>query len=138
MKILCFTDNHFCERSSIINKFGTNYSIRLENQIQSLNWVEQLATDNNYDMIICCGDFFDKAHLTDQELTALQEIKWNKNIPHYFLVGNHESEESDLQFSSTKALAAENRYIIDTPKILNIDNLDYSYNNKEIRTSWRF
>ena len=35
MKILCFTDNHFCERSSIINKFGTNYSIRLENQIQS-------------------------------------------------------------------------------------------------------
>ena len=127
MKILCFTDNHFCERSSIINKFGTNYSIRLENQIQSLNWVEQLATDNNYDMIICCGDFFDKAHLTDQELTALQEIKWNKNIPHYFLVGNHESEESDLQFSSTKALAAENRYIIDTPKILNIDNLELAF-----------
>ena len=45
MKILCFTDNHFCERSSIVTKYGTKYSLRLENQLASINWVEQLAID---------------------------------------------------------------------------------------------
>ena len=42
MKILLFGDTHFCERSSIITKYGTKYSVRLENQLASLNWVEQL------------------------------------------------------------------------------------------------
>lgn len=37
MRILVFTDNHFCERSSIITKYGPKYSIRLENQLESLN-----------------------------------------------------------------------------------------------------
>ena len=43
MKILCFTDNHFCEKSSIITKYGAKYTLRLENQLNSLNWVEQTA-----------------------------------------------------------------------------------------------
>jgi hypothetical protein len=85
MKILCFTDNHFCERSSIITKYGTKYSLRLENQLASLNWVEQLAKSENCSMVVCLGDFFDKPHLTDQELTALQDIQWADDIPHYFL-----------------------------------------------------
>ena len=117
MKILCFTDNHFCERSSIVTKYGNKYSLRLENQIQSLNWVEQTAINKNCDMIVCLGDFFDKPHLTDQELTALQDIKWSEAIPHYFIVGNHESEENDLQFSSTKVLEGLNRFIIDKPTL---------------------
>ena len=33
MKILCFTDNHFCEKSSIITKYGAKYTLRLENQL---------------------------------------------------------------------------------------------------------
>lgn len=114
MKILCFTDNHFCERSSIISRYGNKYSLRLENQLNSLNWVERTAKNNECDLIICLGDFFDKPHLTDQELTALQEIQWS-DIKHYFIVGNHESEEISLQYSSTNALRAENRLIIDSP-----------------------
>lgn len=127
MRILCFTDNHFCERSSIVTKYGNKYSLRLENQIESLNWVEQLAKDKNCAMIVCLGDFFDKPHLTDQELTALQDIKWTENIPHYFLVGNHESEENDLQYSSTKVLEGENRFIIDKPAIQNFFEVELAF-----------
>jgi len=116
MKLLIYTDPHFCEKYSIIDKQGKKYTLRLENQIESINWVEQLAQEKGCQYIICAGDFFDKAQLTDQELTALQEIKWAPAV-HYFLVGNHESEENDLHFNSTKALEGQNRFIISEPKL---------------------
>lgn len=121
MKILCYTDNHFCEKSSIITKYGTKYSARLENQLQSINWIEQTACNLECDAIICLGDFFDHAHLTDQELTAMSDIVWS-NIPHYFLVGNHESEENDLQFSSTMALISDTRQVINKAELLVVDD----------------
>ena len=124
MKILCFTDNHFCERASIISRYGTKYSLRLENQIESLNWVEKVAKEKSCDLVVCLGDFFDKPHLTDQELTALRDIQWCDDIEHMFLVGNHESEENDLQYSSAKALEALNRVIIDTPQITSFAESD--------------
>ena len=115
-----FTDNHFSEKSSIITRYGTNFTLRLENQIRSLNWVERTAHEKDCDLVICLGDFFDHAHLTDQELTALDQIQWN-SLNHYFLVGNHESEENDLQYSSTMALSGAHRYIISEPTIKQID-----------------
>ena len=127
MRILVFTDNHFCERSSIITKYGTKYSLRLENQLVSINWVEQLAINEGCEMVVCLGDFFDKPHLTDQELTALQDIHWAEDIPHYFLVGNHESEENDLQYSSTKVLEAENRIIVDKPMLYKMPDLELAF-----------
>lgn len=127
MKILCFADNHFCERSSIITKYGTKYSTRLENQIESINWVELIAKEKDCKMVICLGDFFDKPQLSDQEITALQDIKWAENIPHYFLVGNHESEENDLQYSSTKVLESENRVIIDKPFIYDLADIELAF-----------
>lgn len=104
MKILIFTDNHFCETSSIVRKFGAKYTIRLENQIESLNWVEDTALKNDCDLVVCAGDFFDKPTLTDMELTALQEIRWQPSIEHLFLVGNHESSVNGLRFNSVKSL----------------------------------
>lgn len=127
MRILVFTDNHFCERSSILTKYGNKYSVRLENQIESLNWVEQIAKDKNCKMVVCLGDFFDKPQLTDQEITALQDIKWADDIPHYFLIGNHESEENDLQYSSTKALESETRFIIDKPAIRSFADVELAF-----------
>ena len=127
MKILCFTDNHFCERSSILTKYGTKYSVRLENQIASINWVEQIAKEEDCKMVVCLGDFFDKPHLTDQEITALQDIHWAENIPHYFLVGNHESEENDLQYSSTKVLEADYRMIVDKPMLYNLADMELAF-----------
>lgn len=104
MKILIFTDNHFCETSSIVRKFGTKYTIRLENQIESLNWVEDMAIKLKADLVICAGDFFDKPTLTDMELTALRDIRWQTQIQHAFLVGNHESSVNGLRFNSVKSL----------------------------------
>lgn len=121
-KILLFTDNHFSSTSSLIRSNGEKFSTRLENQIQSLNWLEQVAIEENCDAIICLGDFFDKPTLTDQELTALKEIKWN-NLPHYFIVGNHESSIHNLNYNSTKALEKENFYIVEKPQLLVDENI---------------
>lgn len=124
MKVLLFSDNHFCTSSSIVRGRGRKFSLRLENQIKSLNWMESVASEKACQMIICLGDFFDKPNLTDEELTALKSIKWNLDIPHYFIVGNHESSVNGLAYNSTKALEQDNFNIIDEPSDIDID-LDF-------------
>jgi len=114
MKLLVFTDNHFCENFSIVQGQGEKYTTRIENQLASIAWIEDLAVQKGCDAVFCLGDFFDKADLTEQEITATKDIKWN-NLPHYFLVGNHESDTNGLRFSSTKILEATNRFIISEP-----------------------
>lgn len=104
MKILIYTDNHFSTSSSIVRKEGYNTSLRLENQIESLNWVEKLGEEKDCDMVVHLGDFFDKPELTAKELTALKDIKWN-SLRHVFLVGNHEMASADLKFNSLNALS---------------------------------
>ena len=127
MKILCYTDTHFCEKSSILTRYGTRYTQRLENLIKSINWAEDLAKEQECDYVICLGDFFDKPHVTDQELTALMELSW-ADCPHYFLVGNHESEENDLQYSSTMALSKAGFHIISEPTLKTVDeNLEFAF-----------
>lgn len=99
MHILLYTDNHFSQYSSIVRSRGEKFSTRLENQIKSINWAEQLAVDEKCEKIIHLGDFFDKSELNAEELTALQEIKW-ADMEHVFLVGNHEMGINDLSYSS--------------------------------------
>ena len=119
MKVLIYSDNHFCEKFSIVTKMGDKYSLRLENQIKSLNWAEDLAYKNGCQYVICAGDFFDKPNLTQQELTALNDVKWAPMCAHYFLVGNHESEENDLHYSSAEALRQDRRdnFVIAEPTL---------------------
>lgn len=105
MKICLYTDNHFSQYSSILRKRGNKYSLRLENQIESLNWVEKIAEEENCSSIICLGDFFDTPMLNAEELTALKDINFNKNIHHFFLVGNHEMGNNDLSYNSSYALS---------------------------------
>lgn len=113
MKILIYTDNHFCANSSIVRSKTDRYSLRLENQIQSINWAEKLADEENCDLIIHCGDFFDKPDLNAEELSALKEIVWSK-IPHKFLVGNHEMASSDLSINSLNVLSKVGQ-VVDKP-----------------------
>lgn len=127
MKILLYTDNHFCENASIINKMGSKYSLRLENQIKSIQWTEQLAQERHCEQIICLGDFFDKQSLSDQEITALNEIVFDPAIPHLFLVGNHESEEVDLKYSSTQVLVRAGGKIIFTPETMTIGSTEFCF-----------
>ena len=115
MKILIYADNHFCEAYSIIQKYGLKYSKRIENQLQTMSWLKELAQEKQCDLVISLGDFFDKSELTDQEITASKDIEWIE-LPTYFLVGNHESSENELHFNSTKTLESETRFIISEPQ----------------------
>jgi len=119
MKVLIFTDNHFCEVSSIVRKFGTKYSVRLENGLESLNWLEKLAVEKGCEAVICAGDFFNTPNLNENEITAVRDIQWN-GLPHCFLVGNHESGVSDLQYNSTKVLESTQNTIVSTVQSMQI------------------
>lgn len=117
MKILLYTDVHWSSTSSIIRSRGTRYSTRLENLLNSVNWAEQQAALHECECVMCLGDFFDKSNLNAEEITALQDITWanknGENIPHFFIVGNHESDVASLNNSSTSALKKlDNFYII--------------------------
>lgn len=104
-KILIYTDNHFSEKSSILNNPYDEKCSRLNNQLNTLKWLHKTAIENNCTNIICLGDFFDQVKLTDLELTALSNLKdsfdevLNKGISYEFLVGNHESSVASLDTS---------------------------------------
>lgn len=118
MKILLYSDVHWSETSSIIKGRGDKYSIRLENLIKSVNWAEGIAETNHCDMVICLGDFMDRPNLSAEEITALKEIKW-VNLPHYFIVGNHDSNIGDLSFASPFVFQQRDDFhIISQPSIL--------------------
>ena len=118
-------DIHWSTYSSIIRKRGRKYSQRLERLIKSVNWFEKLAKDNKCDEEIFLGDTFDRSDLNAEELTALQDVKWNK-LPKYFIVGNHESNINTLEFSSTKFFESINANVISKATKLEIsDDLDF-------------
>jgi DNA repair exonuclease SbcCD nuclease subunit len=112
-----------CPRASIINKWGTKYPARLENCIESVNWLERLAEEQNCKYIVNLGDFFDKPDLSSETITAVQDIQWS-NITHYHLVGNHDASNSSLIFNSTNVLMTGNHSIITEPKIMFTDDCD--------------
>lgn len=69
----------------------------------------------------CLGDFFNKPDLNEDEITALRDIKWN-NLPHKFLVGNHESAQGDLKYTSVKVFEGPNFEIINSIKTIEANN----------------
>ena len=122
MNIAFYSDPHWCQHSSIVRTQGQKYSSRLENLIDSLNWVEQLAWNNGCECIICCGDFFDSSVLNAMEVSALQEIRWAP-VSHLFLTGNHETNVSSLEYSTADLFKlCTNSCVINTPQQYFIDN----------------
>ena len=117
MKILFFTDLHMCPRASIISKWGLKYPSRLENCIESVNWLERTAEATGCDYILSLGDFFDKPDLSSETITACNDIKWSE-IMHYSIVGNHDASTSSLIFNSTNSLLRDRHVIITEPQIL--------------------
>lgn len=126
MRIALATDNHFCEKSSIVQKMGTKYTLRLENQLESIKWFENIAIEKHCDVVIYLGDFFDKSSLTDKEITASKDIIWN-DLKHYFIIGNHESGDSGLLFSSTKTLESADRILISEAKKTDLGNCELCF-----------
>jgi DNA repair exonuclease SbcCD nuclease subunit len=121
MKICIFSDVHWSKNSSLITQRGEKYSLRLERLIKSLNFINKRAKENNCELMICAGDFFDKPILNDEEITALKEIDW-LDIPTYFLCGNHESAQLDLKYSTLNTLISNNHNIISEPTKLSGKN----------------
>jgi len=99
MKILLVGDVHWSEHSSIVRGRGAKYSVRLENLIRTVNWCEELSKTVGAEKTVYMGDFFDRADLNAQEITALKEVEWS-SVKKYFIVGNHEIGINNLEFSS--------------------------------------
>ena len=122
MKLGICGDVHFCKYSSIVRSRGEKYSTRLENLIESVNWFEHLCEENNCDIAVYLGDFFDQAELDAESLTALQEITWSE-IPHWFIVGNHEMGRGNLEHSSSHLFSLlPTASVIDEVKFFNTND----------------
>ena len=126
MKILLFSDLHMCPQASIINKWGTKYPKRLENCIESVNWLERKAEELGCDYIISLGDFFDKPDLTSETITACNDIQWS-NIMHYHIVGNHDASNSSLIFNAVNSLKADRHIIVSEPGVLPLADCDICF-----------
>ena len=119
MKLFIYADPHWSSYSSIVRSRGEKYSTRLENLIKTMNWIESEAMAKGCDAIVCLGDFFDRSELTSEEITALQEVMWS-DIPHWFIVGNHEMGRSNLEHSSSHLFQLlPNASVIDDINIYN-------------------
>lgn len=127
IKVAVCGDIHWSTYSSIVRKRGRKYSKRLENLIKSVNWFEKLSKDSGCSEEIFLGDTFDRPDLSAEEMTALQDIKWNKSKKH-FLIGNHESNISTLEYSSTKFFESIDADVIQTPTLYSITNtIDFHF-----------
>lgn len=100
MRLFIFGDCHWSSYSSIVRSRGEKYSTRLENLIKTMSWIEVEAVTKGCDTIVCLGDFFDQSELGAESITALQEVPWSE-IPHWFIVGNHEMGRGNLEHSSS-------------------------------------
>ena len=125
---IVYSDLHWSETSSILRSQGNRYTTRLEKLIETVNGIERHAEKIKSDTIIVAGDIFDKAELTAQEITALQEVQFNKDIHHIFLVGNHEISKKSLQESSTHLFRLiPNCTVIDTPTTIDCGDAELCF-----------
>lgn len=127
MKFLIFSDPHWSQNTSVVRTIGNKYSTRLENLIQSMNWLEDLAVQMNCKKIICAGDFFDSTQLNSQEVSALKEINWSP-LEHIFLTGNHEASTTTLEFSTLNVFELlPNSTVINQPQTTILHNVEFCY-----------
>ena len=121
MKVCFYTDVHWSQNSSIVRGRGERYSTRLENLIKSVNWAEQLAFSCGCSAVICGGDFFDASQLNSEEISALREVEWAP-ISHVFITGNHESNVSNLEYSTLELFnLCQNCVVMNTPQQYFVD-----------------
>ena len=121
-KLLLFTDNHFCSTSSILRQMGERYTLRLQNQLDTINWLTKTATENGCSELFCLGDFFDSNTLTAQEISCLSEVDF-KEFPVHFIVGNHEMGNATLDYTSVHSfLMNKNCTVYNKPAIIGVDN----------------
>ena len=124
MKIGIVGDVHWCTYSSILRQRGEVFSWRLLNLIKSVNFAESKTKD--CDFIVYLGDFFDRADITAEELSALRNVIWNER-EHFFLVGNHETASSNLFNNTAKVLGMLHFDVISNPWFLEKNGADFLF-----------
>lgn len=126
MKILIYSDIHISQGSSIVKQQGDKYSLRLQHIVESISWAEDLAVKENCSYVFNLGDTFDKPIINAMEATAIQDIKWN-NLPHYILVGNHDSDVASLEYSSVNVLKKLGFNVISTAQNITLNNNSFVF-----------
>lgn len=125
MKVLVVGDVHWSQYSSIVRDRSEQFTYRLDNLIDSVNWVNQLAEEENVRHVICLGDFFDSYSLHAEEIKALNKIKWF-NQKWRFLVGNHEVYSTNRSRSSVSIF--ENYHTIySEPELITWNNVELCF-----------
>lgn len=118
MRCILFTDAHGGQTSSVLREMGKRYSYRLENLLDILKWLKEMAEKNNCDRIICLGDMFDKPDLTAEEITAINTIDLSN---FEFVIGNHEAISNDLGINSVNLFRTSRIY--DKPTLEDLGNV---------------
>lgn len=121
MRFVIYADPHWCQYSSIVRSRGIKYSTRLENLIQSINWVYK----NIADEYICLGDFFDTPDLNAEELTALTEVNMGKFTT--FICGNHEMASVDHSISASHLFRLMGNRVVDKPYSRFIEDVEFVF-----------
>lgn len=92
-----------------------------------MNWVEELAWNMGCSTIICGGDFFDSSQLNSEEISALRGISWAP-LPHIYLTGNHETNVSSLEYSTTDIFnLCPTAVVISKPEYYHVDGTDVEF-----------
>lgn len=112
MKLLVYSDLHFTSHSSIVRGRKGKYSDRLTACINTLNFIEEVAKNESCDKIICCGDFFDKSSLNSEEISALKEVDFNKDVEHILLLGNHEMQDLSGNYNSLNFFVSHSNFTV--------------------------
>ena len=117
MKLGLYADPHFSQTSSIIVGKRGSLSGRLNNLVQSFEWMNNLFKDNGVSEIICLGDLADKPVLTSEEISAMSQCNLST---HYILVGNHCRADQSGSINSVNLVSTR---IISEPTIIEFDKI---------------
>lgn len=124
MLVGLFTDVHWSKTTCIVRQQGKTFTERLELLIKGMNWAMDLFEKEGCSKCICLGDFFDKPNLQEIEISSIKEVNWK--LPVDFIVGNHESTQSNLQFASTDIFNKKFK-IIKNVEMIEDDNNQYYF-----------
>jgi DNA repair exonuclease SbcCD nuclease subunit len=105
-KIIFYTDTHFGNSGDFSHPSSSGYSTRLDYTMALHQWVLDLVTEHEPDIIINGGDLYkSQGTIEAKAISACTVTMTNMaekvpNIPHYVLLGNHDFITTDRSVSS--------------------------------------
>lgn len=97
MKIGLYTDSHFCKSSSIMTGKNNSTEGRLNNLIDSFEWINNTFKDRKINTVVDLGDLTDGTTLSSEEITALSKCNLGNHI---HILGNHSGSSADGTYNT--------------------------------------